>query len=82
MAAWRDLGVPEFGTWRLAGLERLVDEYGDRFPDRVDEWRYYIDSLRGFTEPDGLLPPTFEELVWETFVDLIHTAREAERPTV
>ena len=55
----------------MQALERLVSERGDEFPDRVEEWRYYIHFLREHAGPEGQLPPTFDALIDETFAELL-----------
>ena len=52
-------------------LEQIVAERGDAFPDRVDEWRYYIVFLSEHADPDGALPASFDYLVEETFADAL-----------
>src|SRR5205085_1809202 len=36
--------------WDLRALERLVEEQGGAHPDRIDEWRAYLVSLRTVAE--------------------------------
>jgi hypothetical protein len=59
------------GTWTIQDLERLVAQHGDAYPDRVEEWRYYVHFLRDHADVDGNLPATFDYLVDETFGDLL-----------
>jgi len=41
------------GEWRIDDLEGLVAQRGEEFPDRVDEWRYYVHFLREHADADG-----------------------------
>ncbi len=59
------------GAWNLRALEELVARLGPEFPDRVEEWSFYLASLRDFAAPDGGLPPSFDVLVDEVFCDLL-----------
>ena len=54
---------------RRAGEPRaeLVGEHGAEFPDRVEEWSFYLASLHDFAAPGGDLPPSFDALVDEVF---------------
>ena len=67
-------GAAPEGGWNLDRLERWVEERGDRFPGRVEEWRYYMVYMRGFANVDGVLPSSFDRLVWDAFGDLLGTA--------
>jgi uncharacterized protein involved in exopolysaccharide biosynthesis len=58
-------------AWNVLTLEHLVAERGDAFPDRVEEWRTYLFFLREHASPEGVLPPSFDALVDETFGDLL-----------
>jgi hypothetical protein len=60
------------GAWNLVALERLVAERGPEFPDRVEEWRAYLFFLRQHASPEGVLPPSFDSLVGETFRELVY----------
>jgi capsular polysaccharide biosynthesis protein len=55
----------------LGTLERLVDEHGAAFPDRLDEWQAYLFYFRGHATNEGFLPPSFDPLVDEVFGDLL-----------
>jgi hypothetical protein len=44
-------------------------ERGDAFPDRVEEWRYYIVFLSEHADDGGALPASFDYLVEDTFAD-------------
>ena len=65
------VAVAEPGDWNLAELERLVREHAHAYPERAEEWGYYLESMRGFAGPDGRLPTTLDWLVWDTFGDLL-----------
>jgi capsular polysaccharide biosynthesis protein len=55
-------------------LEQLVETRGPEFPDRVDEWRYYVVYLGDFAAPDGALPESLAGLVDDVFADLLARA--------
>jgi len=59
------------GTYNIVALERLVDERGSEFPDRVEEWTAYLFFLREYAGPDGMVPAGFDWLVEETFGELV-----------
>ena len=59
------------GEWRIDDLEGLVAQRGEEFPDRVEEWRYYVHFLREHADADGVLPTSFDYLVAETFAELL-----------
>jgi hypothetical protein len=59
------------GRWNLISLERLVEERGREFPDRVDEWTSYLYFLREYAEPDGRVPASFDWLIHDTFSELV-----------
>lgn len=59
------------GLWNLHALEQLVATLGAEFPDRVEDWSFYLASLRDHAAPDGSLPPSFDVLVDEVFGDLL-----------
>ncbi len=61
----------EPGAWRIEELERLVAERGARYPDRLEEWRYYVHFLREHAAADGTLPASFDYLIDETFAELL-----------
>lgn len=62
---------PAPGQWSVEGLARLVERRAPDFPDRADEWHYYVVFLREQADLDGVLPPSFDALVTEVFADLI-----------
>jgi len=59
------------GTYNIVALQRLVDERGSEFPDRVEEWNAYLFFLREYAGPDGMVPGGFDWLVEETFGELV-----------
>lgn len=59
------------GLWNLHALEELVGTLGAEFPDRVEDWSFYLASLRDHAAADGTLPPSFDTLVDEVFGDLL-----------
>jgi hypothetical protein len=59
------------GRWNVLALDRLVEQRGREFPDRVEEWTSYLYSLRAYAAPDGSLPASFDSLIEETFGDLV-----------
>jgi hypothetical protein len=59
------------GAWNLVTLERLVAERGSEFPDRVEQWQAYLFFLREHASLEGVLPPSFDALVDETFHELL-----------
>ncbi len=52
-------------------LERLMREQGTDDPAREIESGYRVVYLREFAWPDGTLPTQFDELVRESFGELI-----------
>lgn len=40
------------------------------FPDRVEEWRVYLDELEPFAE-NGVLGPAFDTTIAEVFAPLV-----------
>jgi hypothetical protein len=57
--------------WNLWELERLSRERGGEDPARDVEWGYLVVYLRDFARPDGTLPTEFDDLVRESFGELI-----------
>jgi hypothetical protein len=58
----------------VLALERLVEQRAAEFPDRAEEWRYYVVYLRDFAGPDGSLPDSLAGLVADVFADLLPRA--------
>ena len=59
--------------WNLWELERLTRERGGDDPVRDYEWSYLVVYLREFARPDGTLPAEFDDLVRESFGELLAT---------
>lgn len=57
--------------WNLWELERLTRDRAGDDPTRAVEWGYLIVYLREFARPDGTLPAEFDDLVRESFGDVI-----------
>ena len=57
--------------WDLDTLGRLVEEHGNDFPDRLDDWRFTLFYLRSEARVDGSLPHRFDALVEECFGELL-----------
>jgi type IV pilus assembly protein PilM len=55
---------------RIDVLSRLVEEYADEFPDRVDERRKMLARLAESAE-DGILPPDLDGVIHTLFYDLL-----------
>jgi hypothetical protein len=62
---------PLSGGWTIPLLEQLVGERGAPYPDKVEEWNYYIVFLGEQAELNGALPASFDYLIEETFADLL-----------
>jgi hypothetical protein len=58
--------------WNLWELQRLVRERPD--DERHDEWTAMLVSLREYARADGTLPLEFDELVRESFGELLEPA--------
>jgi len=58
----------------VLALERLVEARAAEYPDRAEEWRYYVVYLRDFAEADGALPDSLAGLVADVFGDLLPRA--------
>jgi hypothetical protein len=64
---------PPAREWNLWDLERRAREQsGD--PARDEEWTALLMHLREFATPEGVLPKEFDDLVRESFADLIQAA--------
>ena len=59
------------GGWNLLVLEKLVNDRGQEFPERIDEWLSYLYFLREYAEPDGSVPTSFDWLIQDTFSELV-----------
>jgi hypothetical protein len=74
VAAVATLPLPaEPREWNLWELERLTRERTGEDDVREVEWGYLIVYLRDFARPDGTLPTEFDDLVRESFGDLLAT---------
>jgi capsular polysaccharide biosynthesis protein len=60
-----------YGSYNLVTLERLVDERGRAFPERLEEWSSYLYFLREYASADGAVPASFDGLIHDTFEDLL-----------
>jgi capsular polysaccharide biosynthesis protein len=59
------------GSYNLVTLERLVDERGRAFPERLEEWSSYLYFLREYASADGAVPASFDGLIHDTFEELL-----------
>jgi hypothetical protein len=59
------------GSYNLVTLERLVDERGRAFPERLEEWSSYLYFLREYASADGAVPASFDGLIYDTFEELL-----------
>ncbi len=59
------------GHWNLVELQKLVDERGREFPDRMDEWISYLFFLREYAEVDGTVPASFDWLIEDEFAEIV-----------
>jgi len=72
---------PRLGEWTIADVERLLAQEGPRFPEKLDELGWYLDSFRGVVGPEGRLPGGVETIVEDVFADLLASAAaETEAP--
>lgn len=55
-------------------LATLMERRSDEFRDRIEEWQYYLLSLRSVATSDGRLPESVEYLVEDVFAPLLDTA--------
>ena len=60
--------------WNLWDLERLARDEAQNDPLRYEEWSYLFVNLRQFATPDGSLPLEFDDLVRESFGELLEHA--------
>jgi hypothetical protein len=61
---------PERGRWSISALRQLVEERGPEYPDRLEEWEIYLETLEPCAVA-GILPPRFEAVVEEVFGPLV-----------
>jgi hypothetical protein len=64
---------PQPREWNLWELERLTRDRVGEDEARDVEWGYLVVYLRDFARPDGTLPTEFDDLVRESFGELIAT---------
>jgi hypothetical protein len=57
--------------FNVEALASLVERRGADFPERVEEWRWYVMSLRDVAEVSGTLPASVDHLVHEVFEPLV-----------
>ena len=61
----------QVGGWNIWRLERLLADQPKPDPERDYERSMMLVYLREFADSDGQLPPQFDDLVRETFADLV-----------
>jgi hypothetical protein len=61
--------------WNLWDLERRARERVGEDPGRDQEWAALFVYLREYASPDGMLPPEFDDLIRESFGELLLTGR-------
>ena len=61
---------PQLRHWTFSVLSELVEARAVEFPDRIDEWRIYLETLAPYAE-DGILPPAFDSTVLDVFGPLL-----------
>lgn len=66
---------PRLDEWTIADVEHLLAQEGSRFPDKLDELGWYLDSFRDVTDEQGRLPGGVETIVEDVFADLLASAR-------
>jgi hypothetical protein len=65
---------PRLGEWKITDVERLLAQEGPRYPDRLAELAFYVETFRDVAESDGRLPGGVEGIVEDVFGDLIGSA--------
>jgi chromosome segregation ATPase len=55
-------------------LATLMERRAGEFPERIEEWQYYLVSLRSVATSDGRLPESVEYLVEDVFAPLLNAA--------
>ena len=61
---------PQLRHWTFSVLTELVEARAAEFPDRIDEWRIYLETLAPYVE-DGILSPAFDSTVLDVFGPLV-----------
>jgi uncharacterized protein (DUF3084 family) len=74
-----DRDLTERPDRNIEALAMLVERHEQTYPERVEEWRMYVEYLRDFAAPDGRLPSSFDGLVAEVFGVLLDGAAPASR---
>ena len=59
--------------WNVWDLERAVRERGASDPERVQEWNMLLLNLRQYASAEGTLSSDFDELVRESFGELLES---------
>ena len=54
-------------------LAWLVEDAAAQHPNRIEEWRSYLELLNSHAE-DGIAPPAFDELIWDVFRPIVDPA--------
>ena len=57
--------------WNLWDLERRARERAGEDANRDEEWAALFVNLREYASPDGMLPPEFDDLIRDSFGDLV-----------
>jgi hypothetical protein len=57
--------------WNMLDLEQLVREHAGRDPIADEQRTFLLVYLRDFAGPDGLLPADFDDLVRQSFGELV-----------
>ena len=70
---------PRLGEWTIADVEHLLAQEGSRFPDRLDELSWHVETFRDVAEEDGRLPGGVDIIVEDVFGDLIASAERVGR---
>lgn len=59
------------GRHSVAELEELVARRRGEYPDRLDEWQFYLFFLRDYASADGRLPAAFDRLIDAAFAEIL-----------
>jgi hypothetical protein len=62
---------PASVDYNVETLASLVERRGSEFPDRVEEWHWYLVSLREVATTSGSLPVSVRLLVHDVFEPLL-----------
>ena len=67
--------IPVAGKeWNVWDLERAVRQHEGADPERAREWGMLLMNLRQYANPEGTLPADFDELVRESFGEILTSA--------